>query len=130
MQIKEESKSQPRTPKVPWLEEGESSPRRVTEYYRLLSRTMLSQSGERTLTSTIIPEKVGHLDLGFALTFRDTDKLPEVASLFFSVAYDFFIKSTEKGHFRNDLASILALPDLGEKRSILSIGTLQHALES
>jgi hypothetical protein len=42
-----------RTARVPW---GEKKP--VTEFYRVLSRTMLSQSGERTLISSIIPQNL------------------------------------------------------------------------
>ncbi len=39
-----------RTPKVPW---GERRP--VTEYYRLINRRQLSQSGERTLLASVRP---------------------------------------------------------------------------
>jgi hypothetical protein len=97
-----------RTPKVPW--DG----RRVTEFYRLISRTMLSQSGERTLTSTIMPTRSGHVDLGFSLTFEDTQELVLSSALFASLPYDFYVKTTGKGHFRNDIASSLpyAIPEL------------------
>lgn len=100
-----------RTPRVSWVEPGEVEAKRVTEYYRLVSRTMLSQSGERTLISSIAPPLVGHLDLGFSLTFKQQELLPQLAALFVSIPFDFFVKSTGKGHFRNDLAAVMALPD-------------------
>jgi type I restriction-modification system DNA methylase subunit len=113
-----------RTPRVPWTEPGKSGPKRVTQYYRSLSRTMLSQSGERTLISSIIPPDGGHLDLGFSLTFKDTKKLLEISALFVSVPYDFFVKSTGKGHFRNDVASVLSLPCIDSKRWGIEIRVL------
>ena len=51
-----------RTPRVPWVENGEIKAKRVTEYYRFIHRRMLSQSGERTLISTIIPPGAGHIN--------------------------------------------------------------------
>jgi hypothetical protein len=106
-----------RTPKVPW------DRRAVTEFYRLISRTMLSQSGERTLTSTIMPPGSGHIDLGFSLTFKNTQELILWSALFVSLPYDFYVKTTGKGHFRNDGASTLphATP---EPRSAVAIRTL------
>jgi hypothetical protein len=108
-----------RTPKVSWLEGNAQEPKRVTEYYRLVSRTMLSQSGERTLISALVPRQVGHLDLGFTVVLKDADELPTLAATYFSVVFDFFIKSTGKGHFRNDLASLLPILDFGHYRNSL-----------
>jgi hypothetical protein len=98
------SEYQARTPRVPW---GEKKP--VTEFYRVLSRTMLSQSGERTLISSIIPPKLGHIDLGFSLTFNDAKAAVGIAGSFSSVPADFFVKSTGKGHFRNETARQMPL---------------------
>ncbi len=50
-----ESEYRARTPQVPWVEDGESKRRRVTEFYRLVNREMLSQSGERTFIASIFP---------------------------------------------------------------------------
>src|SRR5690606_20724935 len=44
-----------RTPRVSWVDEGAAEAKRVTEYYRFINREMLSQSGERTLITTLIP---------------------------------------------------------------------------
>jgi hypothetical protein len=99
-----------RTPKVPWTnDDGEH--KLITDFYRLTSRTMLPQSGVRTLTSSIIPKKAGHLDLGFSIAFRNPEQLPCMAGLFASVPFDFLVKTTGKGHFRNDVASQMPIPD-------------------
>ena len=95
-----------RTPKVFW---GEKKP--VTSFYRVMSRTMLSQSGERTLISTIIPPQVSHIDFVFSIMFFDNRKTALVAGLFSSLPYDFFIKTTGKGHFRNDVAQQMLIPN-------------------
>lgn len=98
-----------RTPKVSWIEQGETRPKRVTEYYRLTSRTMVGSASERTLQSAIIPMHVGHLDLGFSVVFPDRSILLLNAASYNSVCYDFFMKSTGKTHFRNDIASLLPI---------------------
>ncbi len=100
-----------RIPKVPWIEHGSITGKLVTDYYRLTSRTMIGSSSERTLISAIIPKEIGHLDLCFSIVFKDMAILPYITALFNSVVYDFYVKSTGKGHFRNDLAQHLPIPD-------------------
>ncbi|MGB3494953.1 MAG: hypothetical protein WBA57_19640 [Elainellaceae cyanobacterium] len=95
---------QRRTPKVPW---GTQPP--VTNFYRVVSRTMLSQSGERTLISTIIPPKVAHIDLGFGICLQDNASLVDLVASYVSIPFDFFVKTTGKGHFRNDVARQLPI---------------------
>jgi len=96
-----------RTPKVSW---GDRLP--VTEFYRLVSRKMLSQSGERTLVSAIEPKGVGHIDGCFSLTFEDNQKLLQLSTLASSIPFDFFIKTTGKSNFRDELASLFPCPEL------------------
>lgn len=85
-----------RTPKVSWVEEGETEPKRVTEYYRLVARNMLSQSGERTLTPAIFPKGVGHIHPVQSTAFKDVRELVNTLSIVVSIPADFFIKSTGK----------------------------------
>lgn len=85
-----------RTPKVSWVEEGETEPKRVTEYYRLVARNMLSQSGERTLTPAIFPKGVGHIHSVQSTAFKDVRELVNTLSIVVSIPADFFIKSTGK----------------------------------
>jgi hypothetical protein len=105
-----------RTPRVSWVEEGERGGKRVTEYFRVVSRTMLSQSGERTLITSVMPTKAGHIDLGFAITLHDQTAVCWLGGLFMSVPFDFFVKSTGKGHFRNELARLMPTPDQNRAR--------------
>ncbi|NVZ57746.1 hypothetical protein HX797_15875 [Pseudomonas edaphica] len=106
-----------RNPRVSWVEEGEHRERLVTEYYRLTSRTMIGSSSERTLQSAIIQKSVAHIDLGFSVLPKDREVLLNLAASYVSVIFDFFVKSTGKGHFRNDIASLLPLLNFGENWS-------------
>jgi hypothetical protein len=99
-----------RTPRVSWVEEGESQGKRVTEFYRVNASRGLSPSGERTLQGSIIPKYVGHIDGVFSVTPKDSSLLPILAALWASIPFDFFVKSTGKGDLRNDLAKRLAIP--------------------
>ena len=95
---------QRRTPTVPW---GTQQP--VTDFYRVISRTMVSSSAERTLISALIPPKVGHIDLGFSICMPTNLQMIDLLGTLNSVPFDFFMKTTGKGHFRNDVARQLPL---------------------
>jgi len=86
-----------RTPRVPWVEEGEHRARLVTEYYRLVSRFMLSQSGERTLTSTIMQKGPGHIMTCLSVAFESDAELLAQSAAFLSLPFDFYVKSTGRG---------------------------------
>lgn len=73
---------------------------------------MLSQSGEQTLISAIAPKRIGHIDGCFSLTFEDNHKLIQLAALSSSLPFDFFIKTTGKNNFRDELASLFPCPEL------------------
>lgn len=88
---------QARIPKVGWIDPGETQPKQVTEYYRLVSRFMLSQSGERTLISMISTKDVGHIMTCLSIAFDNNTRLLSQAALHFSLPGDFFVKSTAKG---------------------------------
>jgi hypothetical protein len=84
----------------------------VTEYYRVVSRTMVSPTGERTLVSTVIPKGAGHIDFCFSISFSSLRNCAVAAWLFGSLPYDFFMKSAGKTHFRNDVATVLPWPQV------------------
>nr|WP_241878115.1 hypothetical protein [Psychrobacter sp. PraFG1]UNK04540.1 hypothetical protein MN210_09640 [Psychrobacter sp. PraFG1] len=46
-----------RTPKVSWVDTGNTASLPVIEYYRVLNREMIGPSSERTLITAIIPKK-------------------------------------------------------------------------
>jgi hypothetical protein len=70
---------------------------------------MIGSASERTLQSAIMPIESGHVDLGFSITTKNLSHLISLAGAFHSVVLDFFVKSTGKNHFRNDIASLLPL---------------------
>lgn len=129
----DEAEYRRRTPRVPWVTDDSDINRRdaegaeeeknglsgnvgrVTEFYRLISRTMIGPSSERTLISAITPNGPGHIDLGFSITLKRLSNLTLLTALFNSIVFDFFVKTTGKGHFRNDIAQLLPLPIMSEQ---------------
>ncbi len=98
-----------RTPRVTWTEPGEDEPKKVTDYFRLVNRRMLSQSGERTCIAIIIPPMVATLGTCFATAYKDLDLLLCNAAFYSSVPADFYIKSTGKADMRGDLVNNLPI---------------------
>ena len=98
-----------RTPRVPWQEPGETTPRRVTAYYRVLTREMVAPARERTLIAALIPRDVAHILTAVASVFRDTAACLDFAALSMSLVLDFFIKSTGTGHVQRAWLSRLPI---------------------
>ena len=96
-----------RTPRVPWVEEGEHRARLVTEYYRLAYRGMLSQSGERTMIPMIVMPGAAHIHGVQSTTFKAQNLLLRQAAMTISILGDFYIKSTGRS---NLMATWAALP--------------------
>ncbi len=95
-----------RTPKVPW---GDNQP--VTDFYRLVCRRQLSQSGERTLIPTIAPKGSAHIHPVISTTFQDQSALIAFCAFCSSVIYDFYIKTTGKGDLYESTLRLLPLPE-------------------
>lgn len=108
-----------RTPKVSWIEPGETEPKRVTEYYRVLFRKMLSQSGERTLIASLFPKNVAHIFSCVSIASGNKDILLNILSLFQSIVTDFYIKTTGKANLT---------PGEIEKISLISSKSIQAKL--
>lgn len=98
-----------RTPRVPWIEEGETEPKRVTEYYRFVNRRMFGASSERSFTGTIIPKGVGHINTVVGTVVKNKSDLVGFATATCSIAYDFFLKSTGKSDLYGQLLSTFPL---------------------
>ena len=73
-------------------------------YPKLATRRQLSISGERTLCPTIIPPEVGHLDSIISFSFRYPKDLLVASACWLSIPFDFYVKSTGKSDFRDELA--------------------------
>jgi hypothetical protein len=106
---------QRRTPKVCWVEEGESAPRCVTEHYRLVTRKMISATMERTLCPSILIPQSAHIHGCYTIAFKDINNLIKATFSFCSLLYDFFVKSTGKSNFLQDLSEKLLLLNDGLK---------------
>ncbi|MEC8897998.1 MAG: hypothetical protein VX991_06655, partial [Pseudomonadota bacterium] len=107
-----------RTPRVPWVEEGEHRPRLVTEYYRLNLRKMISQSGERSLISVIIPPGASHIHGCISFTLENARDLVRAAIVSSSITSDFYLKSTGVGNFGQ--SQFRALPCVDQKVDMLA----------
>jgi hypothetical protein len=105
-----------RMPYVPW---GDKKP--VSDYYRIISRKRISQSGERTLISSICPPEVGHINGCYSHIFSDSHDLVRVACLFMSLPIDFFIKTTGKADFMENTADQLPLTTSAYNSSIRTL---------
>lgn len=105
-----------RTPRVTWTEPGEDEPRKVTDYYRFVARSMLSQAGERTLIPAVFPADVAHIDPCFSITFKKISTLLSFAGQSMSICHDFFIKSTGNPRFRENLARYLPIVDTNDEK--------------
>jgi hypothetical protein len=85
-----------RIPKVPWKEN-----RRITDYYRLVFRKMLSQSGERTLIPSILLPEAGHIHGCISYATEEIADLLNIFAFVISLPADFYIKTTGVSNFGN-----------------------------
>ncbi|MDF1637671.1 hypothetical protein [Alcanivorax jadensis] len=112
-----------RTPRVPWVEEGEHRERLVTEHYRFVNRRMFGASSERSFISTVMPKGAGHINTAVSTVIRDEKQLVNFAAATFSVAYDFFLKSTGKSDLYGQLLATFPLLDVPPAR-VRALGLL------
>lgn len=103
-----------RTPRVSWIEEGESQPRKVTAYYRFVNRRMFGASSERSFTGAIVPKHAANINTAVSTAFRYPKKLIEFAGPTFSIVYDFFLKSTGKSDLYGSLLETFPLTNSPE----------------
>src|SRR5690606_29594697 len=64
-----------RTPRVPWVEEGEHRPRLVTEYYRFVTKFQIGQGSERSLLTAIAQKNAGHINTVVSVVFKNDNDL-------------------------------------------------------
>jgi len=105
------------TPRVPWVLEGESEPRRVTQYYRHINREMIGPSAERTFIDMIAGKEIGHVNTCIALVFRNEVNLIDYTGMGSTLPVDFFVKSTGQGHANINLLRQLPIYDGDHKTS-------------
>lgn len=100
-----------RTPRVSWVEEGETQGRAVTEFFRLVNREMIGPSSERTLITTLIPPGAAQVHTVLAAAFRSLRELVSFLAMTQSVVADFRVKSTGAGHANISLMGQLPTPE-------------------
>jgi hypothetical protein len=84
--------------------------RRVTEYFSVINREMLSQSGERTLITTLVPPGAAWMKTSVGHTFRDSSQMVGFLAYSHSIPMDFRVKSTGMGHANISLIKQLLIP--------------------
>ena len=83
-----------RTPRVSWVDEGETQGRAVTGFFRYVQRRRIGPSSERTLSCAIAPPGAAHVHTVLSLAFADGRMLIDTAATMSSCVADFFVKST------------------------------------
>jgi hypothetical protein len=84
--------------------------RRVTEYYRVVNREMISPSMERTLFTALIPKGPAHVHTILGHAFKDPSNLVGFLAFSHSILLDFRVKSTGSGHANVSLVGNLPIP--------------------
>lgn len=119
-----------RTPRVPWLEPGETQGRAVTEFYRLAFRAMLPVSGERTLTGTLMPPGVAHIHGVQSAAFQHTADLLSASCISSALVADWYIKSMGRNNLHStwlQLPRFELLPKLASRCLALNCLTTHYA---
>ena len=105
-----------RIPSVSWVEHGELEPKKVTDYYRVAYRAMLSESGERTLNCGIYPPSVAHINAARSYAYKDIRNLISTFVSHISVPFDFVLKTTGKQNLQTTLEDYPLLQAMFENR--------------
>ena len=98
-----------RTPKVSWIEDGDTKARYVTDFYRMVNREMVGASSSRTLSTALIPKGVASINTIVATAFRNVIHCVDFFALSVSIVLDFFIKTTGTGHVNVSLLNRLPI---------------------
>ncbi len=84
-----------------------------SSYFRLIARRRVNPSNERTLIPCFAPKGVAHVNSVIEFLFDDRVDMSELTSTFgfwHSVPFDWFVRSTGKGDFFEEVARLLPVP--------------------
>ncbi|MGL2993491.1 hypothetical protein [Flavobacterium sp. TSSA_36] len=95
------------------------------EYYKIGFRKMLSQTGERTLSSALLPQKTSHTNGVISIIFKERKKLIELIGLTSSITLDFFMKTIGASNLTDSRLSAFPLGIEEKYKSQLFNRTLQ-----
>src|SRR5690554_5434737 len=107
-----------RTPRVPWVVEGEHRERLVTEYYRFVTKFQIGQSSERSLLTAIAQKNAGHINTVVSVVFKNDNDLLSIQACCSSLVYDFFAKSSGMPTFLS-LRRALSFPESVSEELVL-----------
>jgi hypothetical protein len=99
-----------RTPRVTWVDDEGIATKPVTEYFRVINREMLSQSGERTLITALLPPGSAWMKSSVGHTFKSLPEMVGFLAFSHSLPMDFRVKSTGMGHANISLIKQLLIP--------------------
>jgi hypothetical protein len=80
-------------PKFPSKIKGFNDSDDLKDYYKIVGTSLLSQAGERTLQTAIIPKKSSHIQAITSVTLKSKEDLVEFCGISSSIPLDFYIKS-------------------------------------
>jgi hypothetical protein len=99
---------------------------KITNYYKLINRKMLAQSGERTLISAIASKEFTHINGCISFTFNDTSDLLKATAISISIIADFFIKSNGSSNYANSIFLFLPYMNINAqiKARVLALNSI------
>ena len=90
----------------------------ISNAARIFCRCMVDPKGTRTLTPCLAARGYMHIDAMIQFAFPDVTTAANVCGSWCSLPYDWFVRTLEKGNFRNEIASVLpVVPDSHMLRS-------------
>jgi hypothetical protein len=119
-----------RTPRVDWVDDRETQPREITEYYRLCFRAMLLSSNERTLIGALLPPGVAHINGVQSTAFKNSCNLVVAGSVTSSLVADWYVKSMGRSNLHStwlQLPRFEPLPSLCSRFLALNCITNHYA---
>ena len=90
----DQSEYERRLPFVSWNDGDNTSPKKLTDYFRLTFRNLISQGAEKGLVPTIIMPGPTHVHAVQTVAFQSPKVLIAAAAMNFSLIADFYVKSS------------------------------------
>lgn len=102
--------------RIPTVDFGEGR-QKVTEFYRMVHRSMIGSAGERTFICSLVLKGFGNINTAMTTPFKNSKNLINFIATGVSIPVDFFVKSTGKPKADGSMLQLLPLVE-NEKSSI------------
>ena len=83
--------------------------KRITEFYRMVHRSMLGQAGERTFICSLVVKGFGNINTAMTTAFKYNKDVVNFITTGISIPIDFFVKSTGKPKADGSMLSLLPI---------------------